>query len=53
MSVKDKVTALKAAESSYYKTALGLGFTAGQAEGWAAMVMVRLRAEIAELDSAR
>ena len=46
MPAKDREKALKAAESSYRKSALTLLYSEGQAEGWAATVMVALRAEV-------
>ncbi len=46
MPAKDVEKALKAAESSYRKSALTLGYSEGQAEGWVATVMVALRAEV-------
>ena len=49
LPAKDSLTAFDAAERSYRKTAEALGYTEGQARGWAASLMVRLRAEVAAL----
>ena len=40
--------ALGAVERSYRKIAIDLGFGEGQAQGWAAVIMGRLRAELQE-----
>ena len=49
MPEENRTTALKAAERSYCQTAADLGYGAGQANGWAATVMARLRGEIEQL----
>jgi hypothetical protein len=48
MPADDKARALEAAERSYRETAVGLGYTDGEAQAWAATVMTSLRAEIEE-----
>ncbi len=53
LPIKDSLRAFDAAERSYRKTAEALGYTEGQACGWAASLMVRLRAEVAALVEAR
>ncbi len=45
---KHRQNALGAVERSYRKTATDLGFVEGQAQGWAAAIMVSLRAELEE-----
>jgi len=47
MTHENRVTALEAAERSYYKTALDLGYGEAEAQGWAATVMATLLAEVA------
>ena len=49
LRTKDSLRAFDAAERSYRKTAEALGYTEGQARGWAASLMVRLRAEVAAI----
>jgi hypothetical protein len=46
MPPDEKRKALDAVEYSYRRTALELGFSEGQARGWASVVMVSLRAEL-------
>jgi hypothetical protein len=46
MAPEDRKKALAAAEESYCKTALELGFTEPQAHAWAATVMASLRSEM-------
>jgi hypothetical protein len=46
MPADDRARALEAAERSYCETAVGLGYTDGEAQAWAATVMASLRAEI-------
>jgi hypothetical protein len=46
MPVEDRVKAFEAVERSYCETALDLGYEETQAQGWAAALMVRLRAEV-------
>ncbi len=46
LAAKDRLRAFEAAERSYRKTAQDLGYAEGQARGWAASLMVRLRAEV-------
>ncbi len=53
LPIKDSLRAFDAAERSYRKTAEALGYTEGQARGWAAVLMVRLRIEVAALVEAR
>lgn len=48
---ENQVRALEAAERSYFKAALDLGYGEAQAQGWAATIMDRLRAEVAERQS--
>jgi hypothetical protein len=43
--------ALEAAERSYFNAALDLGYGEAQAQGWAAAIVDRLRAELAERQS--
>ena len=53
LPTKDSLRAFDAAERSYRKTAEALGYTEAQARGWAASLIVRLRAEVAALVEAR
>jgi len=46
MPPDEKRKALDAVEYSYRRTALELGFSEGQARGWASVVMISLRAEL-------
>ena len=46
MPPDEKRKALDAVEYSYRRTALELGFSEGQARGWASVVMVSLRAKL-------
>jgi hypothetical protein len=45
MPADDKARALEASERSYCETAVGLGYTDGEAQAWTATVMTSLRAE--------
>jgi hypothetical protein len=49
LPVGDRSRAFEAVERSYRETARNLGFAEGQASGWAASLVVRLRAEVAAL----
>ena len=53
LSDEDSLRAFDAAERSYRKTAQDLGYAEGQSRGWAASLLVRLRAEVAALVEAR
>jgi hypothetical protein len=53
LPARDHSRAFEAAERSYRKTARDLGYAEGHASGWAASLMVRLRAEVAALVEAR
>lgn len=53
LSGKDRHKAFVAAERSYSNTALELGFSEGQAKGWANALLVRLRWEVDVLIQAR
>jgi hypothetical protein len=46
LSDEDWPKAFAAAERSYAKTARDLGYSQGQAEGWATALLVRLRSEV-------
>jgi hypothetical protein len=43
---EDRQQALAAAEQSYFKTARELGYSEGQALGWASSLLTKLRSEI-------
>ncbi len=51
-SAGDVAKALEAVARSYCNTASALGYADGQAQGWAATVMVRLREELEQRKSA-
>jgi len=53
LPTKDSLRAFEAAERSYRQTAQDLGYAEEQARGWAASLMVMLRAEVAALVEAR
>jgi hypothetical protein len=53
LPAEDVSRAFAAAERSYRQTAEDLGYAEGQARGWAASLMVRLRAEVAVVTAAR
>jgi hypothetical protein len=46
MPADDRARSLEAAERSYCETAVGLGYTDGEAQDWAATVTASLRAEV-------
>jgi hypothetical protein len=46
MPIEDRAKALEAAERSYCQTALGVGYSETQAEGWAAALISQIRAEM-------